>query len=98
MTQVRVERTSAEWWMTHRMLPEELRDRVRRYQQYKWQLTRGVDEENLLQRLPNDLRRDITRHLCLNLLKSVRFLLLIFFHTSFCPTSSYCVHQINFIF
>ncbi|XP_075644751.1 putative cyclic nucleotide-gated ion channel 10 [Castanea sativa] len=71
MTQVRVERTGVERWMSHRMLPKELRARVRRYQQYKWQLTRGVEEENLLQRLPKDLRRDITRHMCLNLLKRV---------------------------
>nr|POF16264.1 cyclic nucleotide-gated ion channel 1 [Quercus suber] len=69
--EMRVKRTDAEQWMSHRMLPEELRARVRRYQQYKWQLTRGVEEENLLQSLPKDLKRDITRHLCLNLLKSV---------------------------
>nr|POE85719.1 cyclic nucleotide-gated ion channel 1 [Quercus suber] len=69
--EMRVKRTDAERWMSHRMLPEELRVRVRRYQQYKWQLTRGVEEENLLQSLPKDLRRDITRHLCLSLLKSV---------------------------
>ncbi|KAK4593207.1 hypothetical protein RGQ29_017375 [Quercus rubra] len=69
--EMRVKRNDAEQWMSHRMLPEELRARVRRYQQYKWQLTRGVEEENLLQSLPKDLRRDITRHLCLNLLKSV---------------------------
>ncbi|KAK7861416.1 putative cyclic nucleotide-gated ion channel 13 [Quercus suber] len=69
--EMRVKRNDAEQWMSHRMLPEELRARVRRYQQYKWQLTRGVEEENLLQSLPKDLGRDITRHLCLNLLKSV---------------------------
>nr|POE67883.1 putative cyclic nucleotide-gated ion channel 6 [Quercus suber] len=45
--EMRVKRNDAEQWMSHRMLPEELRARVRRYQQ------------------------DITRHLCLNLLKSV---------------------------
>ena len=77
--EMRVKRTDAERWMSHRMLPEELRARVRRYQQYKWQLTRGVEEENLLQSLPKDLRRDITRHLCLSLLKSVRIFLLNFF-------------------
>uniref|UniRef100_A0A2N9ED17 Cyclic nucleotide-binding domain-containing protein n=1 Tax=Fagus sylvatica TaxID=28930 RepID=A0A2N9ED17_FAGSY len=69
--EMRVKRNDAERWMSHRMLPEELRARVRRYQQYKWQLTRGVEEENLLQTLPKDLRRDITRHLCLDLLKEV---------------------------
>nr|POE73576.1 cyclic nucleotide-gated ion channel 1 [Quercus suber] len=71
MTQMRVERTGVERWMSHRKLPQELRARVRRYQQYKWQLTRGVEEENLLQSLPKDLRRDVTRHFCLNLLKRV---------------------------
>ena len=72
---MREKRNDAEQWMSHRMLPEDLRARVRRYQQYKWQLTRGVEEENLLQSLPKDLKRDITRHLCLNLLKSVRIFL-----------------------
>ncbi|KAK7814691.1 putative cyclic nucleotide-gated ion channel 10, partial [Quercus suber] len=62
---MRVKRNDAEQWMSHRTLPEELRAR------YKWQLTRGLEEENLLQSLPKDLRRDITRHLCLNIHKSV---------------------------
>ena len=53
--EMRVKRNDAEQWMSHRMLPEELRARVRRYQQYKWQLTRGVEEENLLQSLPKDI-------------------------------------------
>ncbi|KAA3475470.1 putative cyclic nucleotide-gated ion channel 5 [Gossypium australe] len=38
---------------------QDLRERVRRYDQYKWLETRGVDEENLVQSLPKDLRRDI---------------------------------------
>ena len=71
MTQMRVERTGAERWMSHRKLPNSLRARVRKYQQYKWKLTRGVEEENLLHSLPKDLRRDIKRHLCLDLLMRV---------------------------
>jgi hypothetical protein len=76
---MRVKRTDAEQWMSHRMLPKNLRDRIRRYEQYKWQETRGVEEENLVRNLPKDLRRDIKRHLCLGLLKRVSVFLYIFF-------------------
>ncbi|KAK8509674.1 hypothetical protein V6N13_093529 [Hibiscus sabdariffa] len=68
---MRVKRQDAEQWMSHRMLPENLRERIRRYEQYKWQETRGVEEETLIANLPRDLRRDIKRHLCLDLLKKV---------------------------
>ena len=68
---MRVKRRDAEQWMSHRLLPENLRERIRRYEQYKWQETRGVDEENLICNLPKDLRRDIKRHLCLALLMRV---------------------------
>lgn len=68
---MRVKRRDAEQWMSHRMLPENLRERIRRYEQYKWLETRGVEEDNLVQNLPKDLRRDIKRHLCLKLLKRV---------------------------
>lgn len=68
---MRVKRRDAEQWMSHRMLPDDLRKRVREYEQYKWQETRGVEEEALLSSLPKDLRKEIKRHLCLNLLKKV---------------------------
>ncbi|KAL7108267.1 hypothetical protein ACP275_06G103200 [Erythranthe tilingii] len=71
LEEMRVKRRDAEQWMSHRLLPESLRQRIRRYDQYKWQETRGVDEENLIHNLPKDLRRDIKRHLCLALLKRV---------------------------
>ncbi|KAG5409364.1 hypothetical protein IGI04_005683 [Brassica rapa subsp. trilocularis] len=71
LEEMRVKRRDAEQWMAHRLLPESLRKRIRRYEQYKWQETRGVDEENLLSNLPKDLRRDIKRHLCLALLMRV---------------------------
>lgn len=68
---MRVKRRDSEQWMHHRLLPPELRERVRRYDQYKWLATRGVDEEILVQSLPKDLRRDIKRHLCLALVRRV---------------------------
>ncbi|XP_015878232.1 cyclic nucleotide-gated ion channel 1 [Ziziphus jujuba] len=71
LEEMRVKRRDAEQWMAHRLLPENLRERIRRYEQYKWQETRGVDEENLICNLPKDLRRDIKRHLCLALLMRV---------------------------
>ncbi|KAF8114835.1 hypothetical protein N665_0033s0025 [Sinapis alba] len=71
LEEMRVKRRDAEQWMSHRLLPENLRKRIRRYEQYKWQETRGVNEENLLSNLPKDLRRDIKRHLCLALVMRV---------------------------
>ncbi|KAL2534820.1 putative cyclic nucleotide-gated ion channel 5 [Abeliophyllum distichum] len=71
LEEMRVKRRDSEQWMHHRLLPQELRERVRRYDQYKWLETRGVDEESLVQSLPKDLRRDIKRHLCLALVKRV---------------------------
>ncbi|KAM6578902.1 hypothetical protein CsatB_030739 [Cannabis sativa] len=67
----RIKRTDTEQWMHHRQLPPELRQSVRKYDQYKWVATRGVDEETLLKGLPMDLRRDIKRHLCLDLVRRV---------------------------
>ncbi|GLT77012.1 hypothetical protein SLA2020_486380 [Shorea laevis] len=67
----RVKMTDAEQWMQHRMLPRNLRERIRRYGQYKWQQTRGVGEESLISCLPINLRRDVKRHLYLDLLMRV---------------------------
>ncbi|PIA58884.1 hypothetical protein AQUCO_00400026v1 [Aquilegia coerulea] len=69
----RLRRRDTEEWMRHRQLPQDLRERVRRYVQYKWLATRGVDEESTLRGLPTDLRRDIQRHLCLDLVRRVPF-------------------------
>lgn len=67
----RVKRRDTEEWMRHRQLPPELQERVRRFVQYKWLATRGVDEESILHSLPTDLRREIQRHLCLALVRRV---------------------------
>ncbi|XP_004501229.1 probable cyclic nucleotide-gated ion channel 14 isoform X3 [Cicer arietinum] len=69
----RLKRRDTEEWMSHRQLPPFLRERVRRFVQYKWLATRGVDEETILRGLPTDLRRDIQRHLCLDLVRRVPF-------------------------
>ncbi|KAL3691067.1 hypothetical protein R1sor_004718 [Riccia sorocarpa] len=71
LEEMRVKRRDTEQWMRHRQLPPELKERVRRYDQYKWVATRGVDEGVLLQSLPMDLRRDIKRHLCLEYVRRV---------------------------
>ncbi|MED6157516.1 putative cyclic nucleotide-gated ion channel 20, chloroplastic [Stylosanthes scabra] len=52
-----------EQWMSHRRLPEDLRRRVRQAERYNWAATRGVNEEMLLENMPEDLQRDIRRHL-----------------------------------
>ncbi|GLU10341.1 hypothetical protein SLE2022_271550 [Rubroshorea leprosula] len=69
----RLKRRDTEEWMRHRQLPEDLKHRVRRFVQYKWLATRGVDEEAILSGLPADLRHDIRRHLCLDLVRRVPF-------------------------
>ena len=82
---MRVKRRDAETWMAHRMLPENIRERIRRYEHYKWQENRGVDEEALIHNLPKDLIRDIKLHLCLDLLKkvSISFSLLMMFLSTY---------------
>ncbi|MED6108452.1 putative cyclic nucleotide-gated ion channel 20, chloroplastic [Stylosanthes scabra] len=60
-----------EQWMSHRRLPENLRRRVREAEHYSWAATRGVNEEMLMENLPEDLQRDIRRHL-FKFIKKVR--------------------------
>uniref|UniRef100_A0A6N2KAW4 Cyclic nucleotide-binding domain-containing protein n=1 Tax=Salix viminalis TaxID=40686 RepID=A0A6N2KAW4_SALVM len=52
-----------EQWMRHRYLPQELRRRVLKAERYHWAVTRGVNERMLMENLPEDLQRDIRRHL-----------------------------------
>ncbi|XP_010549021.1 PREDICTED: probable cyclic nucleotide-gated ion channel 20, chloroplastic [Tarenaya hassleriana] len=56
-------RRDVEQWMSHRRLPEDLRKRVREAERFNWAATRGVKEEILFENLPEDLQRDIRRHL-----------------------------------
>ncbi|XP_030526572.1 protein CNGC15b-like [Rhodamnia argentea] len=71
LEQWRIKRIGTEQWMHHRLLPPELRQSIQKYDQYKWVTTRGVDEEALLRDLPKDLRREINRHICFDLVRRV---------------------------
>ncbi|GFP99715.1 putative cyclic nucleotide-gated ion channel 18 [Phtheirospermum japonicum] len=73
LEECRIKRRDTEEWMRRRQLPHALQERVRRFEQYKWHTTRGVDERSILRSLPLDLRREIQRHLCLNLVRRVPF-------------------------
>ncbi|KAK9278360.1 hypothetical protein L1049_027925 [Liquidambar formosana] len=56
-------RRDVEQWMSHRRLSEELKRKVRQSERYNWAATRGVNEEMILENLPEDLQREIRRHL-----------------------------------
>ncbi|KAL6622663.1 hypothetical protein ACP70R_018527 [Stipagrostis hirtigluma subsp. patula] len=71
LEEMRLKRRDSEMWMHQRLLPDELRERVWRHNQYKWLETRGVDEDSLVRSLPKDLRRDVKRHLCYRLVRRV---------------------------
>ncbi|XP_024526116.1 cyclic nucleotide-gated ion channel 2 isoform X1 [Selaginella moellendorffii] len=60
-----------EHWMKRRQLPTRLRHRVRHYERQKWASTRGVDEHAMVCDLPDGIKRDIKRHLCLDLVRQV---------------------------
>lgn len=61
-----------EWWMKRRQLPSRLRQRVRRYERQRWSAVGCDNEMELIQDLPEGLRRDIKRFLCLDLIKKVQ--------------------------
>ncbi|KAH6819960.1 cyclic nucleotide-binding transporter 1 [Perilla frutescens var. hirtella] len=64
-------RRDVEQWMSHRRLPKDLRRQVRSSERFNWAATRGVNEDTLMENLPEDLQRDIRRHL-FKLVKKVR--------------------------
>ncbi|CAI0472789.1 unnamed protein product [Linum tenue] len=63
-------RRDVDQWMSHRRLPQELRRKVVEAERYNWAATRGANEELLLENLPEDLQREIRRHL-FNFVKQV---------------------------
>ncbi|KAI7991045.1 putative cyclic nucleotide-gated ion channel 15 [Camellia lanceoleosa] len=67
----RQKRTETEQWMHYRQIPPELRQSVRKYDQYRWVATRGVEEKTIISALPKDLQRKINNHLCNNLVRKV---------------------------
>ncbi|KAF5464384.1 hypothetical protein F2P56_014462 [Juglans regia] len=64
-----VRKADSEQWMSKYRLPNCLRERVRRYESFEQQQLTSV-----IRKLPKDLRRDIKRHLCLDLLTKVPML------------------------
>ncbi|CAN0902221.1 Probable cyclic nucleotide-gated ion channel 20, chloroplastic [Linum grandiflorum] len=56
-------RRDVDQWMRHRRFSPELRRKVLEAERYNWAATRGVNEEMLLENLPEDLQREIRRHL-----------------------------------
>ncbi|KAG9129245.1 hypothetical protein Leryth_006459 [Lithospermum erythrorhizon] len=64
-------RRDVEQWMSHRRLSEDLKRKVRAAERFNWAATRGVNEELILEDLPEDLQREIRRHLC-SFIKKVR--------------------------
>ncbi|XP_027357339.1 probable cyclic nucleotide-gated ion channel 20, chloroplastic [Abrus precatorius] len=69
--EMQLRRQDVEQWMSHRRLPGDLRRRVREAERFNWAATRGVNEEMLMEDLPEDLQRDIRRHQ-FNFVKKVR--------------------------
>ncbi|KAJ0255482.1 Ion transport domain-containing protein [Hirschfeldia incana] len=63
-----------EKWMSYRKLPDNLKKRIRKYEDGKWQETRGTEEEALLRSLPKDIRLETKRHLYMKLLMRVEWL------------------------
>ncbi|XP_073141159.1 probable cyclic nucleotide-gated ion channel 20, chloroplastic [Henckelia pumila] len=61
--EISLRRRDVEQWMSHRRLPEELRKQVRGAERFNWAATRGVNEAMLMENLPEDLQREIRRHL-----------------------------------
>ncbi|KAL5805660.1 hypothetical protein ACOSQ4_028393 [Xanthoceras sorbifolium] len=59
-----------ERWMSRRQLPSGLRQRVRHFDRHRWAVM-GEDEMEWIEELPEGLRRDIKRYLCLDLIKKV---------------------------
>ncbi|XP_022141025.1 cyclic nucleotide-gated ion channel 2-like [Momordica charantia] len=61
------------WWMKRRQLPVHLRERVCNFEYQRWVAMGGLDETELIGGLPDGLRRDIKRYLCLDLVRKVPF-------------------------
>ncbi|KAL8247089.1 hypothetical protein R6Q59_008304 [Mikania micrantha] len=68
-TKMQMKLTDMEWWMKRRQLPSSLRRRVRQFEHQRWSFMGGQDDMEMVKDLPEGLRRDIKRYLCLDLIK-----------------------------
>eukprot|EP00884_Botryococcus_braunii_P013800 jgi/Botrbrau1/22420/Bobra.0091s0023.2 len=60
-------------YMTHRHLPQELRQRIKESYEARWKAEKHFNEEELLQELPASLRTEVSMHLCKDLIAAVPF-------------------------
>ena len=68
---LQLRRRDVEWWMRRRQLPSGLRQRVLHFESQTWDTMGGEEEMKWIEELPEGLRRDIKRYLCLDLIKKV---------------------------
>ncbi|KAK8334836.1 hypothetical protein V6Z12_A09G013000 [Gossypium hirsutum] len=68
---LQLRRRDIEWWMRRRQLPSGLRQRVRHFETQTWDTMGGEEEMTWIEELPDGLRRDIKRYLCLDLIKKI---------------------------
>nr|XP_011470271.1 PREDICTED: cyclic nucleotide-gated ion channel 1-like [Fragaria vesca subsp. vesca] len=74
LEEMRLKGQEIELWMAFHSLPRNLKKKMRQYQKYKWQETKGVDVESFLRNLPRDTRTQIKQHLCSDSLSKVPML------------------------
>ncbi|OMO50063.1 hypothetical protein COLO4_38241 [Corchorus olitorius] len=72
LEELRLKTRQIEQWKPFKKLPNELQSQIKKYQKYKWQVSRGVDVENLLKNFPKEMIKKIKRELCLELLMKVK--------------------------
>lgn len=72
--EIRFKQRKIEQWKTFGMLSQNLQQMVKNHQQFIWQDTRGIDVENLLNKLPENLIWEMKSDLCLKVLEKVNIL------------------------
>lgn len=70
--EMQMRRRDVENFMERRRLPLKIRKKVRQAERFNWVSTQGVEDEEILRQLPEDLQMTIKCHVCENLLKEVR--------------------------
>ncbi|CAO2835494.1 unnamed protein product [Amaranthus hypochondriacus] len=68
---MRERRQDIEQWMSREKLPNVIRGDIRRLEEFKWQKTRGFDEQSFFTTLPRELRFVIKQHQCSEFVKKV---------------------------
>ncbi|KAM7280399.1 hypothetical protein ACFE04_007533 [Oxalis oulophora] len=68
---VQLKRQEFDWWMKRRQLPPKLRQRVRLHERQECKTVEAYLEMEWIEELPDGLRMDIKRFLCLDLVRKV---------------------------